>query len=108
MIQELSSYGIDTHCIVVNQLLFPKKGSDCDQCNARRKMQKKYLEQIEELYDEFNVVRVPLLVEEVRGKEKLEKFSQMLLESFAASLEEGYMPSTRYGGSLYLPSCLDN
>lgn len=73
MIQELASYEIDTHSIVVNQLLFPKKSNECEQCNARRKMQKKYLEQIEELYDEFNVVRMPLLVEEVRGKEKLEK-----------------------------------
>lgn len=74
MIQELTSYQIDTHSIVVNQLLFPKKGNDCEQCNSRRKMQKKYLEQIEELYDEFNVVKMPLLVEEVRGKEKLEKY----------------------------------
>ncbi|TGO32611.1 hypothetical protein BHYA_0302g00090 [Botrytis hyacinthi] len=82
MIQELGSYHIDTHCIVVNQLLFPKKGSDCDQCNARRKMQKKYLEQIEELYDEFNVVKMPLLVEEVRGKERLEKFSEMLITPY--------------------------
>lgn len=73
MIQELSSYEIDAHAIVVNQLLFPKKDNPCEQCNARRKMQRKYLEQIEELYDEFNVVKVPLLVEEVRGKEKLEK-----------------------------------
>ncbi|KAI8960953.1 anion-transporting ATPase [Daldinia sp. FL1419] len=82
MIQELASYSIDTHCIVVNQLLFPKQGSNCEQCNARRKMQKKYLDQIEELYDEFNVVRMPLLVEEVRGKEKLERFSEMLIHPY--------------------------
>ncbi|MCJ1326359.1 Golgi to ER traffic- protein [Thelotrema lepadinum] len=82
MIQELASYQIDTHSIVVNQLLFPKKENPCEQCNARRKMQKKYLEQIDELYDEFNVVRMPLLVEEVRGKEKLEKFSEMLVEPY--------------------------
>ncbi|KAI4124412.1 MAG: hypothetical protein LQ338_004803 [Usnochroma carphineum] len=82
MIQELTSYEIDTHAIVVNQLLFPKKSNDCEQCNARRKMQKKYLEQIEELYDEFNVVKMPLLVEEVRGKEKLESFSEMLVHPY--------------------------
>lgn len=82
MIQELGGYGIDTHCIVVNQLLFPKTGSNCEQCNARRKMQKKYLDQIEELYDEFNVVRMPLLTEEVRGKERLENFSDMLIHPY--------------------------
>ncbi|KAI4278832.1 MAG: hypothetical protein LQ337_000729 [Flavoplaca oasis] len=82
MIQELTSYEIDTHAIVVNQLLFPKKSNDCEQCNARRKMQKKYLEQIEELYDEFNVVKMPLLVEEVRGREKLESFSEMLVHPY--------------------------
>ncbi|KAF8422573.1 anion-transporting ATPase-like domain-containing protein [Tirmania nivea] len=88
MIQELSNYEIDTHAIVVNQLLFPKKGSQCEQCTARRKMQKKYLEQIEELYDEFNVVKCPLLVEEVRGREKLEKFSQMLVTPFVPPDED--------------------
>jgi len=83
MIQELAKYGIDTHSIVVNQLLFPKVGSDCEQCTARQRMQKKYLTQIEELYDdEFNVVKMPLLVEEVRGKDRLEKFSEMLIKPF--------------------------
>lgn len=83
MIQELATYQIDTHCIVVNQLLYPRKGSNCEQCGARRRMQKKYLDQIEELYDDFNVVKMPLLVEEVRGKEKLEKFSDMLIHPYA-------------------------
>lgn len=83
MIQELTGYGIDTRSIVVNQLLFPKAGSACDQCNARRKMQTKYLDQYEELYaEDFNVVKMPLLVEEVRGKDKLEKFSEMLVHPY--------------------------
>ncbi|KAL1957949.1 hypothetical protein VTO42DRAFT_5341 [Malbranchea cinnamomea] len=88
MIQELASYQIDTHCIVVNQLLFPGKNSECEQCNARRKMQKKYLNEIEELYEDFNVVRMPLLVEEVRGKEKLERFSEMLIHPYVPPQEE--------------------
>ncbi|KAI9715520.1 MAG: Golgi to ER traffic- protein [Chrysothrix sp. TS-e1954] len=82
MIQELGSYEIDTHTIVVNQLLFPKQSNPCEQCNARRGMQRKYLEQIEDLYDEFSVVKMPLLVEEIRGTEKLEKFSDMLIHPY--------------------------
>ncbi|KAI1608965.1 arsenite-transporting ATPase [Exophiala viscosa] len=82
MIQELASYEIDTHCIVVNQLLFPEKSNECKQCNSRRKMQKKYLDQIEELYDEFNVVKMPLLTDEVRGVDKLKSFSEMLIHPY--------------------------
>lgn len=83
MIQELSGYGIDTHCIVVNQLVFPEKDCPCARCNARWSMQKKYLDQIEELYDEFNVVKMPQLTEEVRGSEKLRSFSEMLVKPYA-------------------------
>ncbi|GAB7334141.1 hypothetical protein MBLNU13_g06212t1 [Cladosporium sp. NU13] len=85
MIQELGSYEIDTHAMVVNQLLFPSASNPCAQCNSRRKMQKKYLEQIDDLYGEdFNVVKMPLLVEEVRGTDSIRSFSKMLVEPYQA------------------------
>jgi arsenite-transporting ATPase len=44
-------------------------------------MQKKYLDQIIELYEEFHITIMPLMEEEVRGITKLQKFSKMLLEN---------------------------
>lgn len=82
MIQELTAYHIDTHNIVVNQLLFPQATSNCAQCLSRRKMQKKYLNQIDELYEDFHVVKLPLLAQEVRGPEALKDFSNNLVKPF--------------------------
>jgi arsenite/tail-anchored protein-transporting ATPase len=82
MIQELTSFHIDTHNIIVNQLLFPRPGSDCEQCLVRRKMQQKYLEQILELYEDFHIVQLPLLTGEVRGVQQLKSFSEMLVKPF--------------------------
>ncbi|KAI0035272.1 arsenical pump-driving ATPase [Vararia minispora EC-137] len=83
LVQELSSYEIDTHNIVVNQLLFPKSDSNCDHCRVRHKMQQKYLNEAHELYDEFfHLIQLPLLTEEVRGPEKLKQFSQMLVKPY--------------------------
>lgn len=83
MIQELVEMNIDTHNVVVNQLLYPAESSKCDHCLMRAKMQAKYLEQIEELYeDDFHVVKMPLLTGEIRGKESIEKFSEMLITPY--------------------------
>ncbi|KZT58422.1 arsenical pump-driving ATPase [Calocera cornea HHB12733] len=80
LVQELSAYEIDTHNIVVNQLLFPRADSTCEQCNVRHGMQQKYLREAHELYDGmFHIVQLPLLTEEVRGPEKLKEFSRMLV-----------------------------
>ncbi|TPX35311.1 hypothetical protein SmJEL517_g02316 [Synchytrium microbalum] len=82
MIQELTSFHIDTHNIVVNQLLWPKKDSTCEQCNVRHKMQQKYLDQINDLYEDFHVIKLPLLTNEIRGVDSIKTFSNFLIQPY--------------------------
>jgi len=41
-------------------------------------MQKKYLTQIADLYEDFHVLKMPMLKHEIRGKQQLEEFSTFL------------------------------
>ncbi|CEP23346.1 ARR4 [Cyberlindnera jadinii] len=82
LIQELNSYGIDVNTIIVNQLLFTQKEDPCKRCQARSKMQNKYLGEMDELYEDFHLVKMPLVNTEVRGLEKLTKFSKFLVEPY--------------------------
>ena len=96
---ELSKFGIDTHNIVVNQVIFPEKDAEelsewfegnkdllpteakeiCAKMLARKRMQDKYIGQCFDLYGEdFHVSLMPLLDYEVRGSEKLTDFSEFL------------------------------
>eukprot|EP00529_Nitzschia_sp_RCC80_P031837 CAMPEP_0113508054 /NCGR_PEP_ID=MMETSP0014_2-20120614/36800_1 /TAXON_ID=2857 /ORGANISM="Nitzschia sp." /LENGTH=360 /DNA_ID=CAMNT_0000403717 /DNA_START=102 /DNA_END=1184 /DNA_ORIENTATION=+ /assembly_acc=CAM_ASM_000159 len=99
LVQELSKFGIDTHNIVVNQVLFPEKDAEelaewysankgglpaeaqeiCSKMLARKRMQDKYIGQCFDLYGEdFHVTLMPLLDYEVRGTDKLKDFSEFL------------------------------
>lgn len=99
LVQELSKSEIDTHNVVVNQVLFPDKDAEdlvewydgakdnlpgeaqalIGKTIARKRMQDRYISQIFELYEDFHVVLMPLLDNEVRGVASLESFSSLLL-----------------------------
>ncbi|CAB3403463.1 unnamed protein product [Caenorhabditis bovis] len=83
LIQELTKQQIDTHNIIVNQLLYPDKDEHgnvvCRKCKSRAAIQGKYLEEIDDLYEDFHVTKLPLLESEVRGAENIRKFSERLV-----------------------------
>ncbi|CAM8899040.1 hypothetical protein QQ045_032318 [Rhodiola kirilowii] len=75
LVQELTKFEIDTHNIIINQVLYDEEDIESKLLKARMKMQQKYLDQFYMLYDDFHITKLPLLPEEVCGVRALEAFS---------------------------------
>ncbi|XP_074570819.1 ATPase GET3A-like [Curcuma longa] len=89
LVQELAKFEIDTHNIVINQVLFDNEAVESKLLKARMKMQQKYIDQFYMLYDDFNITKLPLLPEEVCGVQALRKFSQHYVTPYKPSLVRG-------------------
>lgn len=87
LVQELASYNMDVNSIIVNQLLF-SDDSSCKRCLSRWKMQKKYLNEMYDLYEDFHLIKMPLLGNEIRGLQNLKKFSQFLIKPYDPKEDE--------------------
>ncbi|KAH3762703.1 ATPase GET3 [Pelomyxa schiedti] len=79
LVQELVRFEMDVTSVVVNQLVCPPPGDACGLCRARNSMQNKYVSQIRNLYEDFHIVLLPLLHNEVRGVPSITEFSQNLI-----------------------------
>ncbi|KAI4389155.1 hypothetical protein MLD38_001411 [Melastoma candidum] len=82
LVQELTKFEIDTHNIIINQVLFDEEDSESKLLKARMKMQQKYLDQFYILYDDFHITKLPLLPEEVTGVDSLKAFSGHFLKPY--------------------------
>ncbi len=51
-------------------------------------MQSKYLDQFYDLYEDFHIVKMPLLEEEIRGVDDLRRFSQWLMNPYVPPATE--------------------
>ncbi|KAJ6722834.1 ATPASE [Salix koriyanagi] len=89
LVQELAKVEIDTHNIIINQVLYDEEDVESKLLKARMRMQKKYLDQFYMLYDDFNITKLPLLPQEVTGVEALKEFSRNFVSPYQASTSRG-------------------
>ncbi|KAK9785431.1 hypothetical protein WJX73_000873 [Symbiochloris irregularis] len=68
LVQELARNDIDTCNIIINQIIFDDAVVGSKLMRARIRMQQRYLDQFDDLYEDFHLVKLPLLEEELANK----------------------------------------
>ncbi|KAL6569452.1 ATPase get3a [Orobanche minor] len=91
LVQELTKFEIDTHNIIINQVIYDEEVVESKLLKARMRMQQKYLDQFYMLYDDFHITKLPLLPQEVCGIDALQAFSPIFLSPYQPSINRGTM-----------------
>jgi arsenite-transporting ATPase len=89
LLKGLESYRLHVRTVVINRVVTRR---ECPYCQARRKGQERHLEEIKGRFSAWNLVLVPLLPQEVRGQEALEKYTQAMLDHEPPPLPPHFHP----------------
>ena len=71
----LKNHGIPLKSIIVNRII---RGEGCVFCSSKRREQQGHIKEIEEKFEGYNLFRIPLFPEEVRGINDLKEFASTL------------------------------
>ena len=76
LLDALTRFPVRTRTMIVNRVMPP---SECPFCAARREGQRGHLEEIERRFPAWEKLWVPLLPQEVRGKQALRRYARAML-----------------------------
>jgi arsenite-transporting ATPase len=82
LLNELYKYSIPVSNVVVNNL-YQDEDDLCDFCLSRRKMQRRNIIKIKEVFEKGfnkNLIEIPLFREEIREYDKLKEFGNYLMK----------------------------
>ncbi len=85
-IETLKGYNIPVNSIIVNRVTGRER--ECPFCSARSEQGERYMQEIEQKFAPYNLVKLPLFPHEIRG-ESLTEYAQILFE------ERKYTPPAR-------------
>jgi arsenite-transporting ATPase len=79
LIDFLADSNIETHTIIVNQLIKKENAMGCKFCTKRYENQQNYLKDIDDAYGEFfRIVKVPTQEGEIKGPNAIKNFADIL------------------------------
>jgi arsenite-transporting ATPase len=100
LLASLHRFGVRVRTLVVNRVVSPHQ---CPFCEARRRDQKPYLDEIRIRFSAWNLVWVPLLPWEVQGQQALTSYAQAMLGHELPSLcsaGEPHNKASKSGGEM--------
>ncbi len=75
LLTDLKKFEIEVKEIIINNVM---ESEGCSFCKERKSFQKKYLDQIGQFYENLNIIKIPMMAEEISGLDKLNQLKKLL------------------------------